>query len=94
MYVPEGSKFVGSAIQGTNLREQDINVLTLYRGAKIIPNPRADRILEPNDKLLCFGKMNSMRDMVPAKPRRRRNPKITELPPNLAEATKPEDLGD
>lgn len=91
IYVPEGSKFVGSTIQGTNLREQDINVLTLYRGSKIIPNPRADRVLEPNDKLLCFGKMNSMRDMVPAKTRRRRSPKITELPPNIPQGTAPED---
>ena len=90
IYVPEGSKFVGSTIQGTNLREQDINVLTLYRGSKIIPNPRADRVLEPNDKLLCFGKMNSMRDMVPAKTRRRRSPKITELPPNIPEGNAPE----
>tara|TARA_R110001592_G_scaffold57536_9_gene174709 strand:- start:3619 stop:4830 length:1212 start_codon:yes stop_codon:yes gene_type:complete len=90
IYVPEGSKFVGSTIQGTNLREQDINVLTLYRGSKVIPNPRADRVLEPNDKLLCFGKMNSMRDMVPAKTRRRRSPKITELPPNIPEGNAPE----
>ncbi|WP_373078452.1 cation:proton antiporter regulatory subunit [Zhongshania sp.] len=94
MYVPEGSKFVGSTIQGTNLREQDINVLTLYRGSKTIPNPRADRVLEPNDKLLCFGKMNSMREMVPAKTRRRRSPKVTELPSNLPATTKPEDTED
>ncbi len=94
IYVPEGSKFVGSTIQGTNLREQDINVLTLYRGSKTIPNPRADRVLEPNDKLLCFGKMNSMREMVPAKTRRRRSPKVTELPSNLPETTKPEDAED
>ncbi len=91
IYVPEGSKFVGSTIQGTNLREQDINVLTLYRGSKTIPNPRADRVLEPNDKLLCFGKMNSMRDMVPAKTRRRRSPKVTELPPTPPESAKSED---
>ncbi len=91
IYVPEGSKFVGSTIQGTNLREQDINVLTLYRGSKTIPNPRADRVLEPNDKLLCFGKMNSMRDMVSAKTRRRRSPKVTELPPTPPESAKSED---
>ena len=91
IYIPEGSKFVGSTIQGTNLREQDINVLTLYRGAKSIPNPRADRVLEPNDKLLCFGKMDSMRGMVPAKTRRRRSPEITALPSSLPEGAEPED---
>jgi len=79
IYVPEGSKFVGQAISQTGLRESDINVLTLYRGAKTIPNPRADRVLEPGDKLLCFGKLEAMRGMVPARIRRRRTPEVQEL---------------
>ena len=87
IYIPEGSKFVGISIEDTKLREQDINVLTLYRGAKTIPNPKRERILEANDKLLCFGKLNSMRGMVPAKTRRRRQPHIGNLPPDLPDAT-------
>jgi len=83
IYVPEGSKYVGVSINDTNLHEQDINVLTLYRGNKVIPNPRKDRILEPNDKLLCFGKLESMRDMIPVKTRRRRQPKVLDLPDEL-----------
>jgi ribosomal protein S6--L-glutamate ligase len=79
IYIPEGSKFVGQTITETRLREKDINVLTLYRGVKVIPNPRADRILEPRDRLLCFGKLESMRDMVPQKSKRRRHPEIREL---------------
>ncbi len=78
--IPEGSKFDGMSIAETQLREQDINVLTLYRGAKVIPNPRNERTLEANDKLLCFGKLESMRHMVPAKTRRRRQPKVNDLP--------------
>lgn len=35
IYIPEGSDFVGLSITETGLREQDINVLTLYRGAKV-----------------------------------------------------------
>ncbi|WP_244889932.1 cation:proton antiporter regulatory subunit [Neptunomonas qingdaonensis] len=85
IFIPEGSKFVGKSIKETNLREQDINILTLYRGAKSIPNPREDRILESNDKLLCFGKLESMRGMVPAKTRRRREPKISDLQTNVPE---------
>ncbi len=91
IYVPEGSEFVGSTIQETNLREDDINVLTLYRGTKVIPNPKASRVLEPNDKLLCFGKMDSMRGLIPVKTRKRRAPKITDLPANLPEGTEPDD---
>lgn len=83
IYIPEGSKFVDLTIEETKLRDQDINVLTLYRGAKIIPNPKMSRVLEPNDKLLCFGKLDSMRGMVPAKTRRRRRPVIADLPEEL-----------
>lgn len=80
IYVPEGSKFVGITIEQTQLRDNDINVLTLYRGAKTIPNPKASRVLEANDKLLCFGKLEAMRGMIPAKARRRRAPKVSDLP--------------
>lgn len=65
IYIPEGSHFVGVSINDTELSEQDINVLTLYRGHKVIPNPRKERLLEANDKLLCYGKLESMRSMVP-----------------------------
>lgn len=87
IYVPEGSKFVGSTIEGTNLREQDINVLTLYRGHKSIPNPKPLRVLEAKDKLLCFGKLDSMRGMIPAKTRKRRRPDIADLPADLPEGS-------
>ncbi len=79
IFVPEGSHFVGVTIKDSMLREQDINVLTLHRGRKVIPNPRMDRVLEPDDKLLCFGKLESMRGMIPTKTRRRRRPVIKEL---------------
>ena len=79
IFVPEGSNFVGLTIQETGLSEQDINVLTLYRGNKVIPNPRRDRVLVPDDKLLCFGKMEAMRGMVPKKARRRRRPHVKDL---------------
>lgn len=79
IYVPDGSKFVGQKINETGLTESDVNVLTLYRGAKVIPNPRADRVLEAGDKLLCFGKLEAMRGMIPARTRRRRRPEVQEL---------------
>ncbi len=77
--LPEGSKFIGQTILETQLAQQDINVLTLYRDAKTIPNPRSDRVLQARDRLLCFGKLESMRGLVPQKLRRRRRPKILEL---------------
>ena len=83
IYVPEGSKFIGQTITDTRLSESDINVLTLYRGVKVIPNPRSDRTLEPGDKLLCFGKLEAMRGMIPARTRRKRRPVVQELETDL-----------
>jgi ribosomal protein S6--L-glutamate ligase len=80
IHVPEGSEFVGQTIEASGLREKDINALTLYRGTTVIPNPRASRELEAGDRLLCFGKLESMRNMVPEKARRKRRPKIKGLP--------------
>jgi ribosomal protein S6--L-glutamate ligase len=45
----------------------------------VIPNPRADRVLEAGDKLLCFGKLEAMRGMIPVRTRRRRRPEVQEL---------------
>src|SRR6056297_2134662 len=79
IYVPEGSGYVGKTIAEAGLPEQDINVLTLYRGTSVIPNPRLKRTLEPRDRLLCFGKLEAMRGMVPEKSRKRRRPKLKKL---------------
>lgn len=78
--LPKGSEFIGHSILDSGLREKDINVLTLNRGTTVIPNPKPQRVLEAGDRLLCFGKMESMRNMVPAKVRRKRRPAVLELP--------------
>lgn len=79
IHVPEGSEYVGRTIADSGLREKDVNALTLYRGTTVIPNPRSDRVLEPGDRLLCFGKLESMRAMVPRKVRSQRRPEVHEL---------------
>ncbi len=79
IYIPEGSNIDGKTILETQLQEQDGNLLTLYRGAKVIPNPRKDHVLEPEYKLLCFGRREVMRGMVPAKARKRRRPIVIDL---------------
>lgn len=80
IHIPVGSTYIGKSISESGLREKDINVLTLYRGTTVIPNPRAQRLLEAGDRLLCFGKMELMRDLVPARTHRRRRPLIQGLP--------------
>lgn len=79
IHVPEGSTYVGKTLNESGLSESDINVLTLYRGTTVVPNPRASRVLECGDRLLCFGKLESMRSMIPKKTRKRRQPQIQAL---------------
>ena len=85
IYVPEGSNYIGGTIRRSQLPDQDVNVLTLYRGNKAIANPRMDRVLEADDKLLCFGKLEAMRDLIPPRTRRRRHPKIKDLPESASD---------
>jgi ribosomal protein S6--L-glutamate ligase len=79
LHIPEGSEYVGKTIEGSGLRERDINVLTLHRDTTVIPNPRSSRDLRPGDRLLCFGKLESMRDMIPKRVRRARRPKVRKM---------------
>ncbi|MEM9413028.1 MAG: TrkA C-terminal domain-containing protein, partial [Planctomycetota bacterium] len=80
IHIPEGSEFIGKTIDESGLPEKDINVLTLYRGSTVVPNPRLKRRLEPGDRLLCFGKLEFMRGMIPEKTRRKRRPVVQDLP--------------
>ena len=80
IHVPEGSAFVGKSIMESELREKDIVVLSLHRGTTVIPNPRDARVLEAGDRLLCFGKRESMKDLIPDRRRRLRKRKMKKLP--------------
>lgn len=79
IYVPAGSEYEGRTIQESNFEEKSLNVLTLYHGDKVIPNPKLSRVLGAGDRLLCFGKLEHMRGMIPQKARRRRQKKIEDL---------------
>ncbi len=83
--IGEGSSIVGKTLAQSGLRERDITVLTLSRGAKVVPNPKGTRELEAHDRLLCFGRYEEMRDLVPARRRRRARPKLAPLPEDAAE---------
>lgn len=80
LLVGEAAEIAGRTIEASGLRERDITVLTLTRGTTVIPNPRTDRVLEVQDRLLCFGKLEEMRDLVPERRRRRSRPRVKPLP--------------
>ncbi len=79
IYLGPGTAIIGSTIR-EGLRDRDITALTLIRGDNVVPNPREDRILEQEDRLLCFGKLTEMKYIIPARRRRRARPKAQPLP--------------
>lgn len=82
LHVQHDAHLVGKTIRQSGLRDKDITVLTLHRGRTVIPNPRETRELQADDRLLCFGKLESMRSMIPA--RRKRRAKVRQLPESAA----------
>jgi ribosomal protein S6--L-glutamate ligase len=79
IHIPVGSSLVGKSLTDAGLHDGGVNVLTLYQGTTVIPNPRSDRIIEAGDRLLCFGRLESMREMIPNRSRKRRTPRIQPL---------------
>jgi len=75
-----GADMIGKTIGESGLWEKDIQVLTLHRGTKVFPNPSAAKELEENDRLLCFGKHENMRSLIPA--RSKRPKRVRKLPKN------------
>ncbi len=76
--VRDGSDLVGQAIGDSSLRDLDVSVLMVQKNGHVHPNPRRDHILEVNDRLTCFGHLDSMRALAPE--RRRRKIQIDDLP--------------
>ena len=74
--VNAGADLVGTRLGDAALWDKDIQVLTLHRGTTVIPNPKKAAILEAGDRLLCFGKLEEMRSMIP----HRRRSRVRRLP--------------
>ncbi len=83
LLVHGAADIVGHTLEESGLEDRDITVLTLHRGHTVIPNPRPNTVLEAEDRLLCFGKLEEMRSMIPA--RRRRRARVRKLPKDAAE---------
>lgn len=82
LVVHDNSDLVGVTI--AELRNRDISVMALHRGPQVFANPRDDMRLEELDRLTCFGKLDAMRGLTLT--RKRRRPKVRQLPKELAAA--------
>jgi ribosomal protein S6--L-glutamate ligase len=78
--IPEGSELMGKSITESGLHDRDLTVLNLHRGTSIISNPKGARILEAGDKLLCYGRLDNMRDLAANRVKRKRRIKPQKLP--------------
>ena len=76
--VDEGADIDGVTLAESGLRDRDITVLVIENDFGVIPNPSRDHVLSAGDRLLCFGKLDEMRSLVPA--RRARRGRIRPLP--------------
>jgi len=90
IHIPDGGEWQGVTVETSGLRERDINVLSLHRDHKVIPNPKPHRELLAGDRLLCFGKLEEMRQLIPPRTRKRRRPKIKRLETASTEETSPD----
>ncbi|MCA9292322.1 MAG: RimK family alpha-L-glutamate ligase [Phycisphaerales bacterium] len=79
LMIPDGFDLIGKSIVDSGLRERDIVVLTLNRGTTVISNPKGTRVLEAGDRLLCYGKLEAMRDLVPERRRKSKRVKVQKL---------------
>ena len=80
LVVHPGADLVGKTLGESGLRDRDISVLTLHRGTTVMPNPHSNRKLEDGDRLLCFGRLEEMRDLIPQRKRRSRVRKLPKVP--------------
>ena len=83
LVIHSAAEQVGKKLGELELWDRDITVLTLHRGVQVIPNPRKHVVLEAEDRLLCFGKLEEMRGMIPE--RRRRRARVRKLPAGALE---------
>lgn len=65
--VTPDSELCGKTIKESELRERDVLVLSIIRESITIPNPLHTREILPGDTLLCYGKLLTLRSLVPIK---------------------------
>lgn len=71
--VLKGSEMAGRTLAEMQLRERDVQVLSITRRDLVIPNPSGARQMLVGDTLLCYGKLIGLQALIPPqKPKRRK----------------------
>jgi K+/H+ antiporter YhaU regulatory subunit KhtT len=66
--VSAGSPVLNKTLAKSQLREHDITILAIVRNNETIPNPSANTKILPNDELVCFGKLENIRNRITMNP--------------------------
>ena len=64
MILNDESHLVGMQLKDAKLKQRQIQVLNVDRGEQIIHFPRADLVFEAADRVLIYGKIDSIRDLI------------------------------
>jgi Trk-type K+ transport system membrane component len=64
--ISSSSPIRDKTLKETALRARDITVLAIERGEGIIPNPGAEVAIQSGDRLICFGKLATIRQELAA----------------------------
>jgi Trk K+ transport system NAD-binding subunit len=66
--VAAGSPVLNKTLAKSQLREEDIMVLATLRSGETIPNPPANMKILLGDELICFGKLENIRNKISMNP--------------------------
>jgi Trk-type K+ transport system membrane component len=66
--VSAGSPVLNKTLAKSQLREHDITILAIVRNNETIPNPSATMKIFLNDELVCFGKLENIRNKITMNP--------------------------
>lgn len=65
--VGASSELAKKTLRETALRQREVLVLSIQRGSITIPSPTAEHRILPGDMLLCYGKLLTLKTLIPTK---------------------------
>ncbi len=79
--ITKGSPLKDVYLSAAQLRERDVLLLSVQRGSVTLPNPTGSTKLREGDLLLCYGKLMTLKELIPKeRPRRKRRRSESEIP--------------
>ncbi len=63
--IERDSELLGRTVADSGLRQRDVQVLSIRRATGILPSPRGDCRFERGDIVLCFGKLITLKSLIP-----------------------------